>query len=868
VAGLTEPTAMAWAPDGRLFIIEKPGLLKVVPPGGSEPTTILDISSRVNSYHDRGLLGLAVDSNFAANGYIYLLYTYDVRPLVADSSERMVSRLGRFTVSATNTVSAETPLLGTYTSGPCQTPRNDRDCIPSDHFSHSIGTVRSAPDGTLWVGSGDGASYNIVDPLAFRTYNQQSMAGKILHVDRNGRGLPGHPFCPTNTNLSHVCTKVWAGGFRNPFRFKLRPGGGLTVGDVGWGSNEEIDLVSTTSGGRLFGWPCYEGSARTGGYRDRSECPPEYAKEGTASAHVSPDHDYPHAGDSAVIGGPTYTGSQYPPSYQGDIFFGDYAAGFLKTLNLNGSGQITSVDNFATGWVGTDIEPTPSGDLAYTSFGDGSPGTGSIVRIVYSPGNRSPVAAAAATPTSGPVPLDVAFDGSASSDPDGDALSYDWDFGDGSAHSSQRRPTHRYNAPGTFTARLTVSDGRGLSDTDTITIAAGGSAPQGRIDSPADEATYRDGQVIQLQGSGTDPQDGTLPASAFHWTVRLIHGDHTHLVSQFDGTRTPSFTAQEDHDADSHYEVEMQVTDSSGLTGGQTIQLRPETVSFTLASSPAGAPVTYAGLSGSAPFQRTSTIGFRTTVSAAERFFSGGAEYVFDRWSDGGARQHDLTIPATATTLTAYYRQVAGDSGLVAAFGFEEGAGGSVLDGSGRGNGGTISGAVRTAAGRHGAALSFDGVNDWVTVADSASLDLTGGMTVSAWVKSDSAAKAWQTVVMKEAAGSLSYALYASGDDPLAIGWWGTSGLDVPVDRPLQAGVWTHLAVTGDGSAMRFYLDGVQVSSRSLASLLSPSAGALRIGGNSVWSGEFFDGVIDDVRVYNRALSATEIQTDRDTPVG
>ena len=103
--------------------------------------------------------------------------------------------------------------------------------------------MRSAPDGTLWVGSGDASSFNDVDPLAFRTYNTQSMAGKIMHIDRNGQGLPGHPFCTANGNLSQVCTKIWAGGFRNPFRFKLRPGGGLTVGDVGWGTTEEVDFV-------------------------------------------------------------------------------------------------------------------------------------------------------------------------------------------------------------------------------------------------------------------------------------------------------------------------------------------------------------------------------------------------------------------------------------------------------------------------------------------------------------------------------------------------------------------------------------------------------------------------------------------------
>jgi glucose/arabinose dehydrogenase len=483
VGGLSEPTAMAWAPDGRLFVIEKPGRLKVVEPDGTSATTILDISSRVNDFHDRGLLGVAVDSAFASNSYIYLLYTYDVSPLTADSDGPMVSRLERYMVGPSNVVGSPTVLLGSYAEGACPSPSNSVDCIPSDSVTHSIGTVRSAPDGTLWVGSGDAA--DSVDPLTFRTYDEQSMAGKILHVDRDGRGLPGHPFCPSDTDLDHVCTKVWAGGFRNPFRFKLRPRGGLAVGDVGLGSREELDLIPTgDGGGMLYGWPCYEGSARTPGYRDRVECGDEYAKEGTPNAHVAPDYEYARDGMSAaVLGGPTYTGTQYPASYRDDVFVGDYALGFIRKANVDAQGRIVSVDDFATEWSGVDLEPDPNGDLAYASFGDGSPGSGSIRRIVYSPGNASPVAMASAAPISGQSPLDVSFTGSSSTDPDGDPLSYDWDFGDGSAHSSQANPTHRYTTNGAFTAQLTVSDGRGLSGTDTVTISLG-DPPVASIDSP------------------------------------------------------------------------------------------------------------------------------------------------------------------------------------------------------------------------------------------------------------------------------------------------------------------------------------------------------------------------------------------------
>jgi PKD domain/Bacterial Ig domain len=185
-----------------------------------------------------------------------------------------------------------------------------------------------------------------------------------------------------------------------------------------------------------------------------------------------------------VLGGPTYMGTQYPAGYRDDVFFGDYAQGFIRKANLDAEGRVVGIDDFASDWSGVDLEPDPSGDLAYASFGDGSSGSGSIRRIVYSPGNASPVAMASAAPTSGRSPLDVSFTGSPSTDPDGDPLSYDWDFGDGSPHSSQANPTHRFTTNGAFAAQLTVSDGRGLSGTDAITISVG-DPPVASIDSPA-----------------------------------------------------------------------------------------------------------------------------------------------------------------------------------------------------------------------------------------------------------------------------------------------------------------------------------------------------------------------------------------------
>jgi len=658
VSGLTGPTAIAYAPDGRMFVIEKEGRLKVVPPGGSTATTVADISSVVNSYWDRGLLGIAVDTSYTSNNYVYLLYTRERQPITPDDEGPMVSRLERFTINTSNQVVGRQIILGTH-DGPCPPPANGVDCIPSEGFSHSIGSVRSAPDGTLWVGSGDAASFSTVDTLALRTYNTQSMAGKIMHIDRDGKGLPSHPFCPTNTTLTDVCTKVWAGGFRNPFRFKLRPGGGLTVGDVGWGTNEEVNLLPTAQGtqGRLYGWPCYEGSGHTGGYSDLEACEPEYDKEGSGQAHLGPAYQYPHTGSGgAVLGGPTYPSGPFPDSYDGDIFFADYVQGFIRTLEPSGQGPAAT---FATAWSGVDLDLTPDGDLAYAAFGNGSSGTGSIEKIVYTPTNRTPIATIGTDRTDGPAPLTVAFDGSASRDPDGDPFTFSWSFGDGTPNSSQAAPSHTYANPGTYTVTLTVRDNRGGVDSETVQISAGNTPPDARV---RGDTSYRGGEGFSLQGSATDPQQGSIPASGLSWDVRVIHGDHVHVLGSFSGAELVR-NAITDHDADAHYEVTLTATDQGGLTDQATVTLAPDTTTVLLDSSPAGAGVSYGGRAFTAPRELVTAIGYHTTISASDPFELGGAIFDFTGWSNGGARVQDFIVPAEPTELTANYAERASPPG-------------------------------------------------------------------------------------------------------------------------------------------------------------------------------------------------------------
>jgi chitodextrinase len=231
-----------------------------------------------------------------------------------------------------------------------------------------------------------------------------------------------------------------------------------------------------------------------------------------------------------------------------------------------------------------------------------------------------------------------------------------------------------------------------------------------------------------------------------------------------------------------------------------------------------------------------------------------------------GNESNGAEATTTATTRPCATSGGSGSAGLVGAWGMNEASGATVGDASDSGGTGTIAGATR-AAGRYGNGLRFDGAGDLVTVPDSSALDLTDAMTLEAWVYPTERSAMWRTVMLKEQPSHLAYGLYADNGDGLP-----TAQLFPGGDGALAGGSaiplnqWTHLATTWDGATLRLFVNGRQVASRALSGTLAQSSRPLRIGGNQVWS-EWFEGSLDEVRVYNRALSAAEIVADRDTPI-
>ena len=272
------------------------------------------------------------------------------------------------------------------------------------------------------------------------------------------------------------------------------------------------------------------------------------------------------------------------------------------------------------------------------------------------------------------------------------------------------------------------------------------------------------------------------------------------------------------------------------------------------------------GVTGYGRYRNGSLVSSGNGTSYAFSGLTCGTSYSLgiDAYDAAGNRSTRSSITASTDTCPAP------SPSLVAAYSFDAGAGSILADDSGSGNPGTISGATWTSSGRNGGALSFDGVSDLVTIADDGSLDLTTGMTLEAWVR-PTAAGAWRTVVTKEQIGNLVYGLFSSSDSgqPSGIISIGSSPIQDIVRGPsaIALSTWTHLSTTYDGAVLRLYVNGNQVASTNVTGSYPNSAGPLQIGGNRMWP-EWFQGQIDDLRVYNRALSTAELQNDMNTPVG
>ena len=698
-SGLSEPTSVAFSPDGRVFVAQKSGVIKVYD-SLSDPTpeTFADLSKEVYNFWDRGLLGMALDPDFPAKPYVYVLYTLDAEPggtvprwggkSAGDPCPTppgptangcvVTGRLSRLTASG-NTMTEEKPLITDW----CQ-----------QFPSHSIGDLAFGPGGALYVSAGEGASFNSADwgqygspvnpcddppggtgtemtpPSAeggslrsqdVRTQGDPTgLDGSLLRIDpETGEGLPGNPY---SDSLDANARRIAAFGFRNPFRIAVEPKDDeVWVGDVGQGTWEEIDRVDPHgSGPKNFGWPCYEGakngSARLNSWDNANVnlCESLYA-EGTAAV-AAPTFAYKHGnvvlpgetcttGSASISGLSFYEAGPFPNEYNGALFFADYSRNCIWVMMPGADGKpnpadVRSFDPGANAPV--NLKVGPEGDLFYADLSGGK-----IWRISYATGDQPPTAVAKATPQDGTGPLEVQLSAAQSSDPDpGDVLSYSWDLnGDGEfGDSTEVAPTHVYEEPGVHVAKVRVSDPDGATDTASVSIQVDNAPPTATIKAPVPALTWAVGDQIHFAASAADPQDGVLPESAYEWTVIVHHCPsdcHLHTIETIVGQREGIFVAP-DHEYPSWLEFRLTVTDSGGLTDTESVEVHPQTVTVHVDSLPnPGFEVSIDDTSGETPYSTTVIKGSNNTVSAPTQTVD-GSEYDFGAWSDGKASTHNV----------------------------------------------------------------------------------------------------------------------------------------------------------------------------------------------------------------------------------
>jgi glucose/arabinose dehydrogenase len=494
--GLQEPTALSFAPDGRVFVAEKSGEILVYDSlADSEPTIFADLRTEVYDFGDRGILGLALDPNFATNHYVYVLYTYDhllgdpepapkwgVPNHSGDDCEEKPSGTGVDDCPVSGRLvrlTADGDEAAQSGGVPAEKVLVEDWC--AQYSSHSVGDLEFGPEGALYASAGEGADANSPDygqngwpqknqcgdppgsvgealspPTAeggsLRAQNTENLDGKVIRVDpETGKGWPGNPMAASaNANQRRIV----AYGFRNPFRFAIDPETSeVYVGNVGWNTYEEMDRFTpapSPTPAYNSGWPCYEGPSVNAPFQslELNVCKALYETPGSTAPPfffyrhdqgVTPEDTCNREAGSAIAGLDFYDGDAFPASYKGALFFSDPVRECLYVMFAGKDGRpdpATTIPFLTEGslYPGIDIQEGPEGALYYVKlFGEDFVDAGSIHRISYSADNQPPVARLEASPEYSVGDLTAEFDATKSSDADGEALEYEWDpQGDGS----------------------------------------------------------------------------------------------------------------------------------------------------------------------------------------------------------------------------------------------------------------------------------------------------------------------------------------------------------------------------------------------------------------------------------------------------
>ncbi|MFG2659742.1 PQQ-dependent sugar dehydrogenase [Streptomyces sp. NPDC048425] len=594
-----EPMSLAVLPDRKVLHTSRDGVLRLTDENG---TTKVAGKLDVYSHDEEGLQGVGVDPKFSDNHFIYLYYAPPLDTPAGDAPNDGTAadfkpfdghnQLSRFVLNADGTLdnASEKKILEIPTSrGIC---------------CHVGGDIDFDKDGNLYLSTGDDSNpfssdgYTPIDeqPTRNPAYdarrsagNSNDLRGKVLRIKVNDDAtysIPdGNLFAP---GTAKTRPEIYAMGFRNPFRISVdKPTGIVYVGDYGpdagtadpkRGPAGQVEFNRITKAGN-FGWPyCtgdndayidYDFATKTSGAAFDCAAPKNTSPHNTGIVDLPPAQPawIPYDGGSvpefgtgseSPMGGPVYrydaantSPVKFPEAYDGDFFAGEFGRQWIKRIEQDGDGKVTSINPFP--WTGTqvmDMAFGPDGALYVLDYGlswFGGDENSGLYRIENATDGHSPVVDAKVDKTSGQAPLKARFSSTAT-DADSDALTYSWNFGDGTTGTGAA-PSHTYKKNGTYTATVTAKDTTGRTGSADAHIVVGNTAPKVTLELPADGQLFTFGDEVPFKVTVTDPEDGTIDCSKVKVTHILGHDSHGHPITSANGcSGTIKTSADSEHD--------------------------------------------------------------------------------------------------------------------------------------------------------------------------------------------------------------------------------------------------------------------------------------------------------------------------------
>ncbi|WP_327001923.1 ThuA domain-containing protein [Dactylosporangium sp. NBC_01737] len=606
VAETGEPMGLTVLPNRGVLHTARDGVIRYTDVNGN---TKIAMTLQVYSHDEEGLQSIKADPNFATNHWVYVYYAPPLSTPGGDAPATGTAaqfapfngsnKLARFTVRDDNTIdpASQVTILDVPTSrGLCCHVGGDIDFDAAGNLYLSTGDDTNPFDSGGYAPLDERADHNPAYDAQRTAGNSNDLRGKVLRIKPGATGgytIPaGNMFAPGTAKTK---PEIYAMGFRNPFRMSVDKATGVVyLGDYGpdagsadpnRGPAGTVSFERITAPGN-FGWP-YCSNYNTpyneyvfptgpslgtyncaGGPTNNS---PNNTGITTLPASQAAWLPYggqgpwrPELGGGGPMGGPVYNFNpnlvsdvKFPASYNGQVFLGEFTSRWIKAAAINANGTAGAITQIP--WTGTaimDMEFGPDGALYVLDYGTtwfGGDANSALYRIEYnSGGNRAPIAQIGATPSSGAAPLAVQFSSAGSNDPDGDAITYAWDFtSNGSTDSTAANPTFTYPSNGEYTATLTVRDSGGKIATASTVIGVGRASVQ--LITPADGSLFQFGDLVPFEVRVTDPNAGTIDCNRVVVNYVLGHDSHGHPITSKNGcTGSIQTTVDGEHDANAN----------------------------------------------------------------------------------------------------------------------------------------------------------------------------------------------------------------------------------------------------------------------------------------------------------------------------